>query len=144
MKIKESQIQSALVEWWRVAYKGLGASDARLLMMIPNGAYFGGGFSAKGASLSAIRAGQMKRQGMVSGVPDLFLAMPRGNMGAARFDCGLWLEMKTPVGKLSPVQKEMHALLYAQGYAVATAYSFEGGVDVITTYLAHAHVGKAP
>lgn len=142
--MKESQIQSALVEWWRMAHKGLGVADARLLMMIPNGAYFGGGFTARGQSLGAVRFANMKRQGFVKGAPDLFLAVPRGNMTAARFDCGLWLEMKTAVGRLSPEQMEMHALLQAAGYAVATAYSFAEGVDVITTYLAHAHAGKAP
>lgn len=134
--MKESQIQSAVVSWWHVAHRGLNVPDARLLIMIPNGAYFGAGRNARGVPLAAIRSVQMKRQGMVSGAPDLFLAIPRGNMAAARFDCGLWIEMKTEVGRTSPVQKEMHALLRAQGYAVVTAHSFDGAVNAITAYLA--------
>lgn len=142
--MKESQIQSQLIAWWRVAHKGLGVADARLLMMIPNGSYFGGGFTARGQSLGAIRFANLKRQGFVQGAPDLFLAVPRGQMASACFHGGLWLEMKTAVGRLAPAQKELHGLLHAQGYAVVTAYSFEEGVDAITTYLAHALKQTAP
>ena len=133
--MKESQIQTAFVSWWRLAHKGLGVPDARLLMMIPNGAYFGAGTNARGVSLAAIRSVRMKRQGMVSGAPDLFLAVPRGNMGEARFYSGLWIEMKTDKGRPSPVQREMHELLLTQGYAVIVAHSVADAINSVTKYL---------
>lgn len=133
--MKESQIQSAVISWWQLAHRGLGVPDARLLMMIPNGAYFGAGKTARGIPLAVIRSVQMKRQGMVSGAPDLFLAVARSSLGGVRRNHGLWLEMKTEVGRLSPVQKEMHELLRNQGYAVVTAHSFDEAVNALTAYL---------
>lgn len=129
IKQKEHQIQATLIAWWHVAHRGLGVPDHRLLMMIPNGAYFGAGRSARGVPLAVIRSAQMKRQGMVSGAPDLCLAVMRGGFGA------LWIELKTETGAIRPEQRELHALLIAQGYRVVIPRSFDEAVSAITQYL---------
>ena len=126
----ESQIQAQLIQWWQLAHRGLKVPDARLLFMIPNGAYLGAGVNRKGVPLAAIRFAHLKRMGFVPGAPDLFLAAPR--WGKA----GLFLELKRERGgKVSTEQREMHALLAAEGYAVRLARGFEEAVETITTYL---------
>lgn len=138
----EAQIQAQLIKWWRIAHKGIGVPDARLLYHVPNGAYFGAGEKANGAKLAVIRFVQLKRQGFVPGVPDLKLAVMR--IHAGQIFGGLYLEMKKPGGVLRPEQKEIHPLLRAQGYRVEVAFSFEQAVDVITTYLAGQRLRVAP
>jgi hypothetical protein len=131
----EAQIQAQLIKWWLLAHKGIGVPDPRLLIMIPNGAYFGAGVkqlrNGKTVSLAAIRFAHLKRQGFVQGAPDLFLAVCRSRYA------GLWLEMKRPKsGKVSDEQRALHAVLRAQGYAVVVAFGFERAVDCLTNYLA--------
>jgi hypothetical protein len=135
--MKESTIQANVIAWWQLAHKGLGVPDARLFYHIPNGAYFGAGVKqlrgGKTVSLGAIRFSQLKRQGFIQGVPDLFLSVCRIHQG--QFRGGLYIEMKKPKGRTSDEQREMHPLLRAQGYAVAVAFSFEEAVEEITAYL---------
>jgi hypothetical protein len=47
----------------------------------------------------------------------------------------LYLEMKTPTGAVSPAQRELHALLTAQGYRVVVPRTFDQAVAAITLYL---------
>jgi hypothetical protein len=139
----EAQIQAQLIQWWQRAHRGLGVPDARLLIMIPNGAYLGAGVKqtrgGRSVPLAAIRFAQLKRQGFVQGAPDLFLAVP-GN-GAH----GLFVEMKRERrGTVSAAQSEMHALLLTEGYAVCVARGFEEAVEEITTYLVGRSMAGGP
>lgn len=141
----EAQIQSTLVSWWHQAHKGLRVPDPRLLIMIPNGAYLGGGVKQTrygSVPLAAIRFKQLKRQGFVQGTPDLFLAVCRVHQ--RQFCGGLWLELKKSAGRVSPEQREMHALLRNVGYAVNVAYGFEDAVEMITDYLAGQPLAAMP
>ena len=122
-KQKESHLQSGLISWWRMAHRGLGVPDARLLYMVPNGTFLG-----SSPRRFAIFASLLK-QGFVQGVPDLCLAVMRHGYGA------LYLEMKMPKGVISPAQRELHELLRAQGYAVAIPRTFDEAVSHITSYL---------
>lgn len=130
---KESQTQAAFINWWHDAHKGLGVPDARVLFSSLNGTTLAGGRTEKGVSLAVIRAVQAKRQGMVSGVPDLCLAVPRRGFH------GLYIEMKRERGvpsDVKPEQREMHVLLRAQGYAVQVCFGLAQAVDVVVAYLA--------
>lgn len=135
----EAQIQSQFIQWWQMAHRGLGVPDARLLIMVPNGAYLGAGVkeTRRGpVALAAIRFGQLKRQGFIQGAPDLFLAVPRVPTFA-----GLWIEMKRPKrGVVSDEQRVLHALLRAQGYAVSVAYGFDQAVNCVVDYLGGRHM----
>lgn len=130
----ESAEQRSLLRWWHMAHRGLGVPDARLLFHIPNGAYLGGG------KLGAMRGGRLRAEGVVAGIPDLFLAVPRrvtaGN--GTRGPCaGLFIEMKkTKGGRVSGEQCEVIELLRAQGYAVSIALGWEAAAQHIGNYLA--------
>lgn len=70
-----------------------------------------------------------KRLGVKRGVPDLFLPVPRGGRH------GLWLELKSPTGRLSPEQKMWRDALIAQGYAWEVAWTFDAAVTITLGYI---------
>lgn len=84
MKHEESHIQRNCVKWFRLAYPKL----SRLLFAVPNGGKRG-----------IVEASIMKAEGVVSGVADLLLLVPKGNHNA------LAIEMKTSKGKQNENQK---------------------------------------
>lgn len=111
----EHDLQVACVNWFRLSYR----EYADLLIAIPNG-----GYRAKST------ARYMKAEGQKAGVPDLFLAVPRGEYH------GLWIEMKNgKAGRVSDNQTEMMTLLNAQGYLCKICRSFDDFESVIDEYL---------
>lgn len=121
--VSESQMQTSCVRWFRIVHPALSG----LLFSIPNGAKMGGKTNKKGFP---IQASIMKGEGLTEGVADLFLALPKG-----RFS-GLFIEMKTPVGSLSPEQRSFLERMAAVGYAVALCRSQNDFEKVIVDYLA--------
>lgn len=124
--LTEHQEQSNLIEWWSVAsitYK----LPKECLFAIPNsGVGFGAGGGLRGKILGAL----MKKEGMRSGVPDLFLAYPRGQYH------GLFIEMKrTKGGVVSDNQKSMLEILKGQGYACVVCKGFMEATEKINLYL---------
>lgn len=109
--------QVHLVHWWDTIARANGIPEC-LLFAIPNGGY------------RTKRTGAMlKAEGMRAGVPDLFLAVPRGGFG------GLFIEMKRPVGgRLSPAQKEFHKVL-SEDYAVEVCKGCSEAIEAIKKYL---------
>lgn len=86
----------------------------KLLHAVPNGAKLPYrkkiiGDRVVRACRQAIR---LKREGLTAGIPDLSWPVPRG-----RFH-GLYIETKSPDGKVSKDQAAIHALLLQQGYQV--------------------------
>jgi len=71
-----------------------------------------------------------KRLGVRAGVPDLFLALPRGGYA------GLWVEMKSITGIPSSVQIKWINKLICEGYAVALCHGFRRRKDSIMKYIA--------
>lgn len=130
--MRESAEQRALIHWWHMAHRGLGVPDPRLLFHIPNGAYLGGG------KLGAMRGGRLRAEGMVKGVPDLFLAVPREVVADdRRFRAsGLFIEMKrTKGGRESGDQAEVRRLLKDQGYIVTVCRGWVEASEFIGHYL---------
>lgn len=70
-----------------------------------------------------------KRLGVKRGVPDLFLPVPRGERH------GLWLELKSPTGRLSPEQKMWREALRAQGYAWEMARTLDEALTITLGYI---------
>lgn len=97
----ESQIQRGFVEW--VQWKHPNLSD--YLIKIPNE-----------GKRSASYATKMKKEGLRSGVPDIFFAKPSERPGTQSLFHGLWLEIKAPKRKPSPQQVIYIALLNDAGY----------------------------
>ena len=111
----EHDLQVACVRKFRLEHPELG----KLLFAIPNG-----------GQRNEIVAAKLKAEGATSGVPDLMLAVPRGDFH------GLWIEMKNgKAGRLSENQKEMIALLMEQGYATAVCHTTEEFDEVTEIYL---------
>jgi len=78
---------------------------------------------------SIIGGRMLKRMGVMRGVSDLFL-------GVASHDYhGLWIELKTPTGKLSTYQKAFIERKTMRGYKAKTAYSLEEAQEIVQDYL---------
>jgi len=93
----EHNHQTGIVLWFRNRYPDV------LLFAIPNGSY---------RDISTAK--KLKEEGVTRGVPDLYVPKHR-----------MWIEVKTPTGKLSREQKEMHRYLRALGDTVIVGYGAE-------------------
>lgn len=107
----------ALAKWWAF-FSRCSKIPERLLFHIPN------------ASATSVqhRANNV-RMGVRAGVPDYFLAVPRG------IKHGLFVEMKKAKGRIYPEQIAFHQDLQAQGYSVAVCYSTAEAMAAIEFYL---------
>lgn len=74
-------------------------------------------------------AKKMKAMGYRAGTPDMMIFEPRGQYN------GLFLELKTKRGILSPLQQEFLSALDLRGYKTRVCYSYEQAVDEIECYL---------
>lgn len=84
------------------------------------------------AASSPREAKQAKLAGMESGVPDVFLPVPRGGY------CGLYIEMKRSdktLSDLSESQREWKSGLAENGYRAEVAFCWEQAKDIILDYL---------
>lgn len=96
--------QTAFVQWFRLQYPGV------LIFAIPNG----------GARNKAT-AGKLKAEGVLAGVPDLFI--PRWR---------LFVEMKRKAhGRVSPEQAEVMRALGAAGYTCIVAHGCEDAMSKV-------------
>ena len=94
----EHEEQRELVRWFRQTYSGT------LIFAIPNG-----------GARNLATASRLKAEGVVKGVPDLFVPAWE-----------LWIEMKRVKGGVVSVeQDEMHLYLRSVGYQVMVAKGFE-------------------
>lgn len=123
--------QSALFCWaglnlWRFPV-------LRWLHAIPNG-----GSRGDDAKSRAIRGGQMKAEGVKTGVADVFLPIPKGGYH------GLYIEMKKPnqrpvkktsKGGLSDEQILFAEFCYEHGYGWKVCYTWLEAVETIIAYL---------
>ena len=67
--------------------------------------------------------------GLKAGVPDYFIAMPRGDFA------GMFLEIKTTKGKLSNNQKAWIKRFKDQGYCTAVGWGLEDAINKVERYL---------
>ncbi|HDL7460334.1 TPA: VRR-NUC domain-containing protein [Yersinia enterocolitica] len=113
----ETEEQAALIAWAdKTVIDGICIGD--YLIHIPN--------EGKRGPKAARDA---KRLGLRKGVPDLFLALPRGGY------TGLWIEMKSKSGKLSPEQKDWIKKLKEQKYDVEHCICFEQALGKVINYI---------
>lgn len=102
-KLSEHLEQVTAVRWFRDNYPGV------LIFAIPNG-----------GQRSRTAGYKLKLEGVVAGVPDLFIPEWR-----------LFVEMKKEGGRLSPAQKEQIAYLSSVGYRCLVCHGFESFRDAI-------------
>lgn len=74
-------------------------------------------------------ASVLKAMGLRKGFPDLFIPQAHGKYH------GMFLEMKSKNGKISPEQSEWLSRLSLSGYAVKVAYSSTEAINAINKYI---------
>lgn len=110
----EHEEQVTLFTWFRMRYAGM------LMYAIPNG-----------GARSSITGARLRDEGVLAGVPDIFLPCPSGGKH------GLYIEMKRQKGgRVSPAQKAVMQALRMQGYEVAVCHGWQEARGCIEQYLA--------
>jgi hypothetical protein len=117
IKHTETNYQQQVVEWARLAHMSGKYPNLDLLHC-----------SLNGVKLSALQATKSKQQGMLSGVPDLFLPVPIGGYH------GLFIEMKSEKGRLSTNQTWFLSKVELLGYKIAVCYSANEAIKTIENY----------
>jgi hypothetical protein len=113
LRFLEDREQIALMTWVR-----LWSMHHPLLMSVyhtPNGGY-----------RDPRTASKFKAMGVKSGVWDIFVPAPSP---------GLWIEMKTKTGKLSPEQRAFKTMLEPYGYTFVVARSWIEGAWALADFL---------
>lgn len=107
----EDREQEVFVSWLRLTYKDF------LIFSIPNG-----------GSRNKIEASNLKRAGLLAGIPDLIVLMPNKQI--------VFIEMKKRVGgKISPAQKIVIGIIESLGFTVLIGYGFLDIKDKFEKYL---------
>ena len=109
MRKNESILQRQSVSWFRYAYP----QYKLLLFSIPNG-----------GSRNVIEAVRLKAEGVVAGVADMFLSIPRPKK-LPEFYYGMFIEFKVGKNKLSEHQIAFKGVVEKHGYKHVTIYSFD-------------------
>lgn len=112
---EEHKLQCACVRWFHLQYPAWRG----LLFAVPNGGRRDG-----------ITGKKLKDEGVVPGVSDLLLLYPSGKYHA------LCVEMKTPKGRQSEVQKAWQRAVERAGYKYALCRSLDDFITTIEKYLA--------
>ena len=74
-------------------------------------------------------AAKMKAEGVKAGVPDITLPVARHGYH------GLYIELKTERGRVTPEQRQWMWALYQQGYLALVCRGWEHARDLLLTYL---------
>jgi len=111
----ESAEQKAFFRWWNICKTRW---PNAVCFAVPNG-----------GARDAITGARLKQEGVLAGVPDIFLA--KSMCGKH----GMFVEMKTKRGRVSERQRDLFPLLEAAGYAVVVARSWKEAADAVEAYL---------
>ena len=103
----EHSHQAGFLQWFRAKYPGI------LIFAIPNG-----------GKRDIVTAKKLQMEGVVPGVPDLFVPELR-----------LWIEMKKPGGRLSEAQKDMIEYLEGIGHTVIIGYGARDASEKVLEFL---------
>ena len=112
LKISEHELQCACVRMFHMKHKGA------LIWATPNG----------GQRHIAVAA-KMRKEGVLPGVPDLFIPEARGGYH------GLFVEMKSGKNKATPAQVQIMGQLHERGYKCEVVNSLEYFDAVTSAYL---------
>lgn len=114
----ESQIQQSCINWFKMQHRALW--EQGVLFHIAN----------EGIRLAGMGS-RVKREGVVRGVADLCLAMPRHGYGA------LYIEMKRPTGRVSAEQEAWGKNMTKHGNKYVVCRSVDEFMVTINRYLAN-------
>ena len=122
----EHDDQVRIFAWAEIAKGAYPELD--MLFAIPNGAKLPWKKDNQGRRFSS-EAVRLKKEGLRPGVPDMFLAVPRGPYH------GLFIELKHGKNKPSGVQVSFLAALSSQGYYAVPVWEWQDAIQLITNYL---------
>ena len=111
MKGKEANLQSECIKWFRLQYPDF------IIFAIPNG-----------GTRNVIEAANLKRQGVLPGVADLFVPISNGVY------FGLFIEMKIKGGKQTESQKWFEQKVIGRAYNYVVCHSFDEFRNTIENY----------
>lgn len=114
----EAQEQTELINWVNECIVNNIHPELKMLYAIPNG-----------GTRNKIEAVNLKRQGVVPGVPDLCLAVPKGKYH------DLYIEMKVHPNKTTAMQERWLKNLSFYGYAVKVCYGCVAAKITLEHYL---------
>jgi hypothetical protein len=120
----EHREQCTVIQW--ANWQAKQWPELRLLFAVPNG-----------GARDVVTGARMKREGQKKGVPDLVLACPRNGYH------GLFIELKTKKGRVSPEQSEWLRQLSAQGYRAEVCRGADAAIRVLREYLAGVENGQS-
>ena len=112
----EHQEQSAVIAWAEVMKSQF--PELAYLYACPNG-----------GKRHVVVAMKMKREGVKSGVPDLFLPVKKS------FASGFYIEMKRKGGVVSADQERWKLFLQSQGFRVVVCWSADEAIRELELYL---------
>lgn len=113
----ESEVQQSCIKWFQLQHRALW-EDGVLFHIANEGIRLGG------------QGRRIKREGIVRGVADLCLAMPRHGYGA------LYIEMKRPDRYQSPQQRTWQKNIERHGNKYVVCKSLDEFIKIINRYLA--------
>lgn len=121
----EDAAQAALFQWR--AYAVAQYPELKLMFAVPNG-----------GKRSIITASILKRTGVRKGVPDVWLPCQREKIidGIRCNMSGVVIEMKAPLGYVTPDQKWWLAELNKAGWLAVVCHEWTEARDIIINYLA--------
>lgn len=111
----EDTEQITVIQW--AQYQTGAHPELKLLHHCPNG-----------GSRNKAEAVKLKQMGVVAGIPDLCLPVPKGIYN------GLYIEMKYGNGRLEKSQKNMLKELAAAGHYCTVCYGAEEAIEVLKEY----------
>ncbi len=130
--MKESTIQKQVVDYLsKTAHK-----NNFFFFSIPNEAFMQTAMIAKmDGKTKAMLATHLKKMGMVPGVPDLCILYEGFSVETAWEEARtLFIELKTPTGKVSPVQKIVHESIKRVGHDVEIARGLDEVIFILRNY----------
>lgn len=111
--MNEHNHQKIVVSWVRKHFPGIP------FFSIPNGGW-----------RDPVVGARLRAEGLLPGVPDLFLAQPSGQAN------GLFIEMKSKSGRVGGAQKILHEQLREAGYEVEVPVGWKAAIESVQRYLA--------
>ena len=103
-----------LIQWFRIQYPRW----HKCLWAVPNG------------GMRHVRTAiKLKEEGLLAGVADLFLMIPKNNKH------GMFIEMKAKKGKLQENQKDFLKIAQSMGYETKVCFGFNDAKNTIINYL---------